>query len=62
MRVSFTPRFRTVTSEPGSAAAAQRKNAAEEMSPGTSTRPPRGRAARDRHLEPRDPDRHAHAA
>ena len=42
VRVGFTPRFRTVTSEPGSAAAPQRKNAAEEMSPGTSIRPPRG--------------------
>ena len=43
MRVGLTPMFRTVTSEPGSPAAAQRKKAAEEMSPGTSTRVPFGR-------------------
>ncbi len=40
VRVGFVPTPRATTSEPGSAAAAHRKNAAEEMSPGTSTSPP----------------------
>ena len=35
-RVGFIPTFRTSRSEPGRPAAAARKNAAEEMSPGTS--------------------------
>ena len=38
VRVGFKPTSTISTSEPGSAAAAQAQKAAEEMSPGTSSR------------------------
>ena len=50
MRDSFSPTPATVTRAPGQAAAAAKKNAAAEKSPGTLTQQPRGRAGPSREI------------
>ena len=45
MRVGFNPTSCTISSEPGSKVAATMNGAADEKSPGTSTRPSSSRSA-----------------
>ena len=61
MRVGFVPRPRAVTSEPGSAAAPQRKKAAEEMSPGHVHLAAAQARGADGHPEPVDAEVGPHA-